>query len=747
MAEVYGKYELLERIASGGMAEVYKARLIGAAGFSKYVAIKRLHQHLAEDEDMVRMLMDEARLVSMMNHPNVCQVIDFGYESDTYYIAMEFIDGRDMSSMIRRTKRQGHKVPLNIGLKIIQDVLSGLDYAHRLRDPDTGAPLNIIHRDVSPQNVMITWEGTVKVIDFGIAKAEQALHSTQAGVIKGKFRYMAPEQAMGLNLDHRVDIFAVGVMLYELILGESHARQMSDTQMLFKMQRAEFDPIDRLVPSTPPDLAAAVMKALAHNPAERYPSARTFRKALEKVVLANGLHADSEEVAAYLMQLFPGRQNTKSRVDLIESSTHDMDVGRLNTVNAVPKIPQSGAPLPPPPQYDYLTDPAAKAAHQQAAGPSAAPAPSQPQNMDIAALLAAPPPPEDAIPPSATAQPSAPASVSQQPVSSGPSHQSGTTQQVSSSPARPSLLKRTGRGLLKLADMVFSLALVLGSAYGVYYFVTHMQDDPGVIEKLKNRQDSGDYKEIKCMKEDLGTVVVQVRSRPKGASIFVNGQPLGVKTPAVFGLEMCKKAPTIFRAELDGKGVDLMVDKFPLSGELDLYFDLRGSDSKATERKRGSLKRSRTIHRYKYNSRKSRRRSTHGDGSSSGQTGTVIRFGSGQDSSGSGSAAGDDHEEVRKKEKNEEKEEASAARLLPKGDVVITCKDACKVYVNGRKVGGILDGSRRYRLVARSRPYVFRVEFLDGGMQKRTVVVKEGSTQRFTFKAPKLDKSEAIEED
>jgi serine/threonine protein kinase len=189
------------------MAEVFKARVLGAAGFEKLVAIKKLHPHLSEDAEMVAMLKDEARLVSNMVHPNICQVFDFDRLDDTYCISMEFIHGKDISGISRAERTRNSKIPVDISLYIIRQTLTGLDYAHRMTDPVSGNILNLIHRDISPQNILVSYNGGVKIIDFGIAKVAESLHHTQSGVIKGKFRYMAPEQASGKACDHRVDIF------------------------------------------------------------------------------------------------------------------------------------------------------------------------------------------------------------------------------------------------------------------------------------------------------------------------------------------------------------------------------------------------------------------------------------------------------------------------------------------------------------------------------------------------------------
>ncbi len=314
----YGKYELLERIARGGMAEVYKARIRGAAGFEKVVAIKKLHAHLSEDQEMVDMLKDEARLTSNMVHPNICPVLDLGRVEDTYYIAMAYIHGKDLSTIARFERKQGRKIPLDIALYFIRQTLTGLDYAHRQADAATGRALDIIHRDISPQNILVSYNGGVQIIDFGIAKAAETIHHTQNSVIKGKFRYMAPEQASGHPIDHRVDIFAAGVVLYELLLGDVHSRGASEAQLILKAQGAQFEPIGKLVPDLPLGLDLAVMKALAQDRENRFPSARTFRNALDTIVQREGLEVAPEAVASYLSSLFPDPHTRGSRVEEVE---------------------------------------------------------------------------------------------------------------------------------------------------------------------------------------------------------------------------------------------------------------------------------------------------------------------------------------------------------------------------------------------------------------------------------------------
>jgi serine/threonine protein kinase len=315
----YGKYLLLERIAHGGMAEIFKAKAIGAAGFEKRVAIKRLHSRFAEDRDVIAMLQDEARLVSELTHQNICGVHDLGRVEDTYYIAMDFVDGENLARVMRRANKEfARALPYSASLFIMREMLSGLDYAHRKRGRD-GNPLGIIHRDISPQNVLVSFEGEVKIIDFGIAKAKNQSHNTEAGVIKGKFRYMSPEQARGERIDHRADIFAAGVVLYELILGHPHSKGLTDMQVLTRIQQGIFDPLDQLIPDLPPALAEIVDRALAPHPEQRWPTAGHFKRSLEGFIDANGLSCNRDNLSVFMRKLFPEQWQRGTEVEGVQT--------------------------------------------------------------------------------------------------------------------------------------------------------------------------------------------------------------------------------------------------------------------------------------------------------------------------------------------------------------------------------------------------------------------------------------------
>ena len=265
----FGKYLLLERISVGGMAEVFKAKAFGVEGFEKIIAIKKILPSMAEDADFIQMFIDEAKICGQLNHANICQIFELGRIDDSHFIAMEYIWGKDLLQIQNRFRRIRKNMTVQMAAFLASKMCEGLDYAHRKKDA-TGKPLNIIHRDVSPQNVIVSYEGEVKVIDFGIAKAASRSAKTQAGVLKGKFGYMSPEQVAGKNLDQRADIFAIGTILYELLTNERLFLGESDFATLEKVRNVAVPPPSQVNKEIPAALDSIIMKALAKDVDQRY---------------------------------------------------------------------------------------------------------------------------------------------------------------------------------------------------------------------------------------------------------------------------------------------------------------------------------------------------------------------------------------------------------------------------------------------------------------------------------------------
>jgi serine/threonine protein kinase len=279
-----GDYRLVRRIAAGGMAEIWLARVRGVAGFEKYVALKTIRPNLSEDDRFIEMLIEEAKLTVQLQHANIVQTFDLGHVDDTYYITMEYVDGADLYQILRALSIAGRSMPVAAVAYVGKEIGAALDHAHTRRDA-AGRPLGIIHRDISPQNVLLGRAGEVKVGDFGIAKAAQRVTQTAAGVIKGKYHYMSPEQAWGQPLDARADVFSTGVVLYEMLIGQMLHLEADMDVLLEKVRTADIPRLGIRRPDAPAELEAIVMRAVERDPARRFQSALEMTQALERFLI------------------------------------------------------------------------------------------------------------------------------------------------------------------------------------------------------------------------------------------------------------------------------------------------------------------------------------------------------------------------------------------------------------------------------------------------------------------------------
>lgn len=280
MGEILGKYRIDGLVAEGGMARILRAKTEGVGGVEKVVALKCLRGVLSEDDSFVRMLMDEARITVRMTHKNIAQVYGLEHDGNTYFMVMEYIDGVSLAELSNSLFNLNRVFPIEAAVFIAMEVCSGLSYAHRMTD-DNGEPLGIVHRDVNPQNICISKEGEVKLIDFGIAKARQATSETQAGTIKGKFNYMSPEQARGDRVDQRADVFALGAVLYEMLCGHMlYPLSLEDARLRSATRMADFVPIEHYMPEIPDKLRRILAKALTRDLSQRFATSRDFLLAL-----------------------------------------------------------------------------------------------------------------------------------------------------------------------------------------------------------------------------------------------------------------------------------------------------------------------------------------------------------------------------------------------------------------------------------------------------------------------------------
>jgi len=301
--QTFGKYVLHERIGAGGMAEIFRATAYGVEGFTKDVCIKRILPTLTTDETFVKMFIDEAKIAVALHHPNVVQVFDLGRIGEHYFIAMELVRGRDLLQLINRCRAIKTRIPVHLVLCLISEVCKGLDYAHKVRAE--GRPLGIIHRDVSPSNILISWDGIVKVADFGIAKAALKDERTVTGTMKGKYGYMSPEQVKGEHTDHRSDIFATGVLTWEALACRRLFKGDTDLETLERVRAAEIPkPPSAHHREVTPEVDRLVLKALAVRPEDRYQTAGEFHTAIADQLFALGKRLETADLAEYMQTLF-----------------------------------------------------------------------------------------------------------------------------------------------------------------------------------------------------------------------------------------------------------------------------------------------------------------------------------------------------------------------------------------------------------------------------------------------------------
>jgi serine/threonine protein kinase len=297
----FGKYLLLERIASGGMAEVFRARVSGAENFQRLVAIKRILPHLLQDAQFTRMFIDEAKLASQLNHSNIVHIYELGKHHGQLYISMELVHGRDLRHTIKKAVAAQHTLPPLFAAYVVHKAAEGLDFAHK-KTSSQGTPLNLVHRDVSPQNILISYDGEVKVADFGIAKATERTSETQAGFLKGKFGYVSPEQAKGENIDHRSDIYGLGICLYEALAGKKLFTADSELAILELVKQGTLPDFKQTLPHLSEAFHTILEKALQADPQLRYQHASELAEDLQTLLIDASQHVFSGKQASQVMQ-------------------------------------------------------------------------------------------------------------------------------------------------------------------------------------------------------------------------------------------------------------------------------------------------------------------------------------------------------------------------------------------------------------------------------------------------------------
>jgi serine/threonine protein kinase len=385
----FGRYTLIERLAVGGMAEVFRAKIVSSHGFEKVIVIKRILPHLAADRTFVSMFIDEAKLTAQLTHPKIVQILDFGDVAGQYFIALEFIDGFDALGMLRTCAQRRLAIPIHIAVFVIMEVLEALDYAHNARDME-GRAMQIVHRDISPSNIFISKRGDVKLGDFGIAHAQERESKTQAGTLKGKYGYMSPEQVTGGVLDGRSDLFAVGIVLAEMLMGKRLYTAPADLDVLLMVRDARTDRLDKFGSDWPPALNRIVRHALKKDAAERHQSGTEFRDALAEYLYEMGKRVSATDLRKFVSELFQTPAPATGELPAAKAAAPAAPKPARAPTPAPPPVPTS-ARRPPPgvlgprptppsdaPRPTPLTTPAVILAAEATAAGRRSPAPAPP---------------------------------------------------------------------------------------------------------------------------------------------------------------------------------------------------------------------------------------------------------------------------------------------------------------------------------------------------------------------------------
>jgi eukaryotic-like serine/threonine-protein kinase len=325
MAKMLGKYELIRKLATGGMGEVWLARQRGLVGFEKFVVLKTLLPHLKEDQEFVNMFFDEARIAAVLTHPNIAQIFDLGEDKGEYYITMEYVPGVSLRDALVLGAETDRPMPLALKCRVIADAAAALDFAHQAKTP-AGQPLDLIHRDVSPQNILIGFDGQVKLIDFGVAKAANKLVRTATGIIKGKYAYMSPEQAYGKPLDGRSDVFGLGIVFWEILCTERLFKRENETETLQAVVGFEVSPPSKHDSKNPKTLDPIVMKALNRELTERFQTAGEMKASVEAFLTKQRLNATPAHLAAWMTQLYPNKEIPIETNEVEEVTNSDVEV-------------------------------------------------------------------------------------------------------------------------------------------------------------------------------------------------------------------------------------------------------------------------------------------------------------------------------------------------------------------------------------------------------------------------------------
>ncbi|MGZ3796802.1 MAG: protein kinase domain-containing protein [Pseudobdellovibrionaceae bacterium] len=548
--EQFGKYLLLEKLATGGMAEVYLAKSIGAVGVNKFVAIKRILPQHSESPEYIEMFKEEAKIAVHLNHGNVVSIYDFGVEHRQFFLVMEYVEGRNLRQIVNEMKKANVQFSIDQIVYIIKEVAAGLDHAHRCIDGGTGRPLNITHRDMSPQNIMVSFEGEVKIIDFGIAKAETQMEATKAGTLKGKFGYMSPEQSDGMPIDLRTDIFSLGIVLWELLANDRLFTSSSEAAILRKIRECQIPSIHKINPSVPPELERIVNKALTKDKSLRYQTAAALHRDLNRFLNVQypefTPHDFSVFVKTAFSQIYLEQKRRLVEYAQLQLQTQDdktvvtrMVGNKSEVVAQIAQIPSQG----PNTSSQFTSGEKSQTIEENELGINVS-------NTDLKINLASLKGAGEATNPRRTLYKSA----EEKSRSSGPKHQTRLTSTYSSTK-----LKMAEKKALLIEQAVsWGLATVIatGVLFGGWYIynssiATKVVHFPPKNEDTKNETVKNEattvsppstLEAVPHQTESASTAqyTVLLVSEPIGARIYVNGEDTGAYTPNRRSLEAYK---------------------------------------------------------------------------------------------------------------------------------------------------------------------------------------------------------------
>jgi serine/threonine-protein kinase len=353
MAEPRQRYHVIKKLDTGGMAEIYLGEMHAVEGFKRRVVIKRVLPRLTKNERFVQMFLDEARLSLALVHTNIVQVFDVGRADETYFIVMEHVDGANLRSILESLKRQKRQMTIEMAVFITAETLKGLAYAHDRTDPETGRPLGIVHRDISPPNTLISRQGEVKLVDFGLAKAANQVQDTDPGVVKGKFSYLAPETALGGDVDGRSDLYGVALVMFEMLTGRRLFLGETDMQTLEQVKQGRVPPLAPIRAEVTPDLEQLLLKGLAKDPRDRYQDAHEFGDALTRYLFAHQLHVTNRDLAQLVtscLEESAGRSGKDGSAGNVMDAIIQQEILQFTSIEG--EAAPAPAPRPAPPVHD-----------------------------------------------------------------------------------------------------------------------------------------------------------------------------------------------------------------------------------------------------------------------------------------------------------------------------------------------------------------------------------------------------------